>query len=151
MDKEKKTGGNSENGGRKKQRRGRKKMWIFLLLFVAAMAAGCGLYQQETAAAAKAAGETAEIEVEEGQKLLYYQVETVTGNDIDVILMQETEEGGLRAGEEQSSLRIPVGTPVITQLGSETTFSRLASGDILKCLLEETGAGEEIIKVWIEE
>lgn len=151
MDKGKKKGGNSENAGRKRQNRGRKKMWVFLLLFAAATAAGCSLYRQETTQAAQTDAQAEEIELKDNQRLAYYRVEAATGNDIDVILMQKTEDGNAEATEERSQLRILVGTPVITQLGSETTFSRLAAGDILKCLLEETKDGKEIIKVWIEE
>lgn len=46
---------------------------------------------------------------------------------------------------ETSTMQIPVGTSVITELGVETTFSRLAEGDMLKIILETNEAGEEVI------
>lgn len=53
------------------------------------------------------------------------------------------------AGESVTTL-IPVGTVVHTTTDTETTFSRLASGDLVKLLLETDSAGEEIIvEIWM--
>lgn len=46
---------------------------------------------------------------------------------------------------EEKSMFIPVGTTVTTQLGKQTTFSRLSAGDIVKLLIETTSEGEEVI------
>lgn len=54
-------------------------------------------------------------------------------------------------GEEKTFL-IPVGTTVTTPLGTETTFSNIAAGDMLKLVTETNEKGEEtIIAIWIVE
>ena len=63
------------------------------------------------------------------------------------IFMAASVEGG-----EASQYTIPVGTDGVTALGSVTTFSRLAQGDRISCLMEHTAdEGDEILKIWIEE
>lgn len=52
---------------------------------------------------------------------------------------------------EAKTYMIPVGTAVVTKLGSETTFSRLAAGDTICCLVEEADGEPVILKIWIEE
>lgn len=53
---------------------------------------------------------------------------------------------------ESETMLIPVGTAVYTASGSKTTFSRLATGDVLELLLEAKENGEEeIIQVQIVE
>lgn len=52
-------------------------------------------------------------------------------------------------GEEETTL-IPVGTTVTTQLGTTTTFSRLAAGDMIKLLVEKDKDGEAVIVgIWM--
>ncbi|MCI8410122.1 MAG: hypothetical protein HFJ09_12775 [Lachnospiraceae bacterium] len=52
-------------------------------------------------------------------------------------------------GEEETTL-IPVGTRVTTQLGTTTTFSRLAAGDMVKLLVEKDKDGEDVVVgIWI--
>lgn len=46
---------------------------------------------------------------------------------------------------------IPVGTEVVTKPGSVTTFSRLAAGDMIRCLMQEEDGEAVILKIWIEE
>ena len=54
-------------------------------------------------------------------------------------------------GAEQTML-IPVGTSVTTTMGTVTTFSRLAAGDMVKLLLETNDAGDQVIVgVWMIE
>lgn len=51
---------------------------------------------------------------------------------------------------EEETLTIPVGTAVVTSLGTTTTFSRIATDDTLKLLMQKNDAGEEVIVgVWI--
>lgn len=51
---------------------------------------------------------------------------------------------------EEATYTIPVGTRVITQLGKETTFSRIQTEDMLKVVLEKNEEGEEVIAgIWI--
>ncbi len=51
--------------------------------------------------------------------------------------------------EETVTVQIPVGTPVTTRLGTETTFSRLAVGDNIKMLVQEEDGVQVILEVWI--
>jgi len=51
--------------------------------------------------------------------------------------------------EEERTMTIPVGTQVVTKLGTVTTFSRLASSDVMKILTENSGDEDVIIKIWI--
>lgn len=54
-------------------------------------------------------------------------------------------------GEEETTL-IPVGTTVTTQLGTTTTFSRLAAGDMVKILMEKDENGKDVIVgIWMVE
>lgn len=51
---------------------------------------------------------------------------------------------------ETNTTYIPVGTPVTTALGTTTTFSRLATGNMVQILLEENEDGESVIVgIWI--
>ena len=57
--------------------------------------------------------------------------------------------GGM-SGESVTTL-IPVSTVVHTTAGTETTFQRLAAGDLLKLLIETSEDGEEvIIEIWMQ-
>lgn len=57
--------------------------------------------------------------------------------------------GGM-SGESVTTL-IPVSTVVHTTEGTETTFQRLAAGDLLKLLIETSEDGEEvIIEIWMQ-
>ena len=57
--------------------------------------------------------------------------------------------GGM-SGKSVTSL-IPVSTVVHTTAGTETTFQRLAAGDLLKLLIETSEDGEEvIIEIWMQ-
>ena len=57
--------------------------------------------------------------------------------------------GGMR-GKSVTTL-IPVSTVVHTTAGTETTFQRLAAGDLLKLLIETSEDGEEvIIEIWMQ-
>lgn len=57
--------------------------------------------------------------------------------------------GGM-SGESVTTL-IPVSTAVHTTAGTETTFQRLAAGDLLKLLIVTSEDGEEvIIEIWMQ-
>ena len=57
--------------------------------------------------------------------------------------------GGM-SGKSVTTL-IPVSTVVHTTAGTETTFQRLAAGDLLKLLIESSEDGEEvIIEIWMQ-
>lgn len=122
---------------KKKKRKKRKKVWLFLLLF---FLAGAGiLYGQKQKAQAEQTDPNARenVVLAEGQSWLELRIESITGNEI------RTSEG--------DSYLIPVGTEVVTKLGSVTTFSRLASGDRIFCLVQEENGEKVILKIWVEE
>ena len=57
--------------------------------------------------------------------------------------------GGMR-GKSGTTL-IPVSTVVHTTAGTETTFQRLAAGDLLKLLIVTSEDGEEVIvEIWMQ-
>ena len=57
--------------------------------------------------------------------------------------------GGM-SGESVTTL-IPVSTVVHTTAGTETTFQRLAAGDLLKLLIETSEDGKEVvIEIWMQ-
>ena len=62
-----------------------------------------------------------------------------SGESTNVVTYVETETG--------VEYQIPVGTSVITKLGTSATFSSLSTGDVIAIALEK---GTDIIdKVWI--
>ncbi len=74
----------------------------------------------------------------------------------DVTMAEGTEETEAKtvvytALEEERTATIPVGTEVVTKLGTVTTFSRLASGDVMKILVDNTDEEDVILKIWILE
>ena len=59
--------------------------------------------------------------------------------------------GNMMSGETKTTY-IPVGVTVHTTEDKETTFLRLASGDVIKILMETNAAGEEVIEeIWMLE
>jgi hypothetical protein len=42
-----------------------------------------------------------------------------------------------------------VGTDVVTKLGTTTSFSRLASGDYIRILVQNSTESQDILKIWI--
>ena len=66
------------------------------------------------------------------------------------ITTQETETSVYyQTTGETGTYTIPVGTSVITKLGNTTTFSRLAGGDVIKVLVEDTEKGQVVVGIWI--
>lgn len=61
----------------------------------------------------------------------------------ETIKSKETE----KTKELEETIIIPVGTAVITKLGTKTTFSRLASGDIIQ--IKQDIDTKEILEIWI--
>ncbi len=74
----------------------------------------------------------------------------------DVTMAEGTEETEAKtvvytALEEERMATIPVGTEVVTKLGTVTTFSRLASGDVMKILVDNADEEDVVLKIWILE
>lgn len=151
----------------------RKKRLIISLVIIVILSAsgflGYKYYQQKKAAE----NSEAIVAVSDGQELVYASVTLVAGNNITVDILQETtssaeesaettdmKSSGMMAGRsdsgssytetgESTQYQIPVGTVVITKLGTSATFSSISTGNVLAIALEE---GTDIIdKVWIIE
>lgn len=61
-----------------------------------------------------------------------------------------TGKGGGITNTEQVTALIPVGVTVHTASDTETTFQRLATGDILKIQMETNEEGEEVmVEIWM--
>ncbi len=74
-----------------------------------------------------------------------------TPPDMDSTEMPQGAQGGMSdmTGETVTTM-IPVGVTVHTTSDTTTTFSRLASGDLLKILVETDSDGNEIIEeIWM--
>lgn len=141
---------------KRKKKKGRKYFWLICILLAAF--ALCFLYQKQRAQEAEVDPNAREaVVLEEGQSWLTLRIETIIGNEIRAVEtrdeMGRSKEAEAHAGsqEEAKTYRIPVGTAVVTKLGSVTTFSRLAAGDKICCLMEDSGKEAVILKIWIEE
>ncbi len=91
---------------------------------------------------ARSTSESDQVQITAGknEELIYGRLTSVIGNDITCTL---TESG------EEKVYEIPVGTDVVTRLGTITTFSKLSEGNNVAILLEK---GTDIVKsVWITE
>lgn len=74
------------------------------------------------------------------EDLIYASLTSVVGNDIVCTM---TDSG------ETRNYQIPVGTEVVTRLGTATTFSRLSEGNTVAILLKKDT--DIVKKVWITE
>lgn len=124
----------------------KKTLHIMVMVLLLLLTAGCiGGYMYDRKENSEKAGEAAGMVLEEGEKSAYAEIISIAGNEISYIEisqeeMEETEE------TEETAI-IPVGTAVITKLGTTTTFSRLASGDIIQ--IKQDIETEEILEIWI--
>lgn len=77
--------------------------------------------------------------------------EALSGEMPDGETSGERQSGDFgRMNAETTTTLIPVGVTVHTQSDTETTFRRLASGDIIKLLMETSEDGEEVItEIWM--
>lgn len=88
-----------------------------------------------------------EIVLESNQALKQVKIQAIYGNEINGTLIEGDTES-----QELQTWVIPVGTEVVTKLGTTTTFSRLANGDQIQLLTQTLEDGSEtILKVWITE
>lgn len=85
-------------------------------------------------------GEQSEVTITagSGEEIIYGQLTSVIGNEITCL---DTDS------KEPHSYQIPVGTQVVTRLGTVTTFSRLSEGNSVAILVKE--GTDNIKKVWI--
>lgn len=126
-------------------RKKKKKAWIWILigLIVILVAGGVVYYRQVQAASSD---EEEEIVLEENQEWKYFKITQILGNEMTATVVQEDGEETTESG----TWMIPVGTEVVTKLGTTTTFARLASGDTIKVLMQNEDDGtQDILKIWI--
>lgn len=93
-------------------------------------------------------------EVQNGGTLKDSQGDANIQNEEDARKNEDTEETKLvttyTLTGEKKDMRIPVGTTVTTSLGTATTFSRLAAGDMVKLVVQkEEDSKEVIVGIWI--
>lgn len=117
------------------------KIWIWLLLLILVVAACGGFWYQKNVAAQEEQEE--ELVLQENQILVDVRITKMLGNEMTGMVVEGNQEQG-----EQNTWLIPVGTEVVTKLGTTTTFARLSSGDMIQMLMQ-TDETEEILKIWI--
>lgn len=114
----------------------KKKIIIPLLLAIVVLGAIYGIRKQQVLAQ-EATG--VDIVITKDQDIMYASVYRIYGNELTLAVEDQILE----------PMYIPVGTKVITKLGTETTFSRLASGDNLALITEKAGEDTTIVEVYI--
>lgn len=120
------------------------KVWIWLVLLILVMAAGGGVYGYQQVMAQQEAEEE-EIVVLENQELIHVRITKMLGNEMTGSIVTEENKQG-----ETQTWMIPVGTDIVTKLGTTTTFARLSSGDTIQMLMQEDEADDRnILKIWI--
>ena len=124
----------------------KKKAWIWILIgLIVILVAGGWVYYKEVVMAAETSEEE-EIVLEENQEWEYFKITQILGNEMTAAVVQEDGEETTESG----TWMIPVGTEVVTKLGTTTTFARLASGDTIKVLMQNEDDGtQDILKIWI--
>lgn len=127
-------------------RKKKKKAWVWILIgLIVVLVAGGWVYYKEVVMAAEISEEE-EIVLEEDQEWKYFKITQILGNEMTATVIQENGEETTESG----TWMIPVGTEVVTKLGTTTTFARLASGDTIKVLMQNEDDGtQDILKIWI--
>jgi hypothetical protein len=116
--------------------------WIIVLLILVVIALGAAYWYYDSTIKAKAETQTEELpELEAGQEYIYVRITSILGNEMTGTIYEDEEPT-----DNQQTWTIPVGTDVVTKLGTTTSFSRLASGDYIRMLMQD---GEDILKIWI--
>lgn len=117
------------------------RLWLWLVVAVLILAAG-GIWGYQKSYANQEEKEE-EIVLQNNQELVDIRITKMLGNEMIGKILSENRE-------EEKTWLIPVGTEVVTKLGTTTTFARLSSGDTIQMLLQ-TGEedSEDILKIWI--
>lgn len=117
------------------------RLWLWLVVAVLILAAG-GIWGYQKSYANQEEKEE-EIVLQNNQELVDIRITKMLGNEMTGKILSENRE-------EEKTWLIPVGTEVVTKLGTTTTFARLSSGDTIQMLLQ-TGEedSEDILKIWI--
>ena len=97
----------------------KKKAWIWILIgVIVILVAGGWVYYKEVVMAAETSEEE-EIVLEEKQEWEYFKITQILGNEMTAAVVQEDGEETTESG----TWMIPVGTEVVTKLGTTTTFA----------------------------
>lgn len=116
-----------------KKKKSRLPLIITVFLIIVAAGAGMYIYQLNAKEASTDNSKEEEIVLEESQRLEYAKIVSISGNEMTVTADSDKEQTWL----------IPVGTDVVTKLGTTTTFSRLANGDNIRLLTQTDDEGNE--------
>lgn len=123
-----------------KKKKSRLPLIITIVLIIVAVGAGGYAYQLNGKETSADTSEEEEIVLEDNQRLEYARIVSIVGNEMTVTANEKNEKTWL----------IPVGTDVVTKLGTTTTFSRLANGDNIRLLTQTDDDGNDVIlKIWI--
>ncbi len=95
-----------------------------------------------------------EVTAQSGQEIVYATLTGVKGNEITYRETgeetgQQEEDQQEEAQQQEQTALIPVGTEVVTRLGTVTTFSRLAAGDNVALITQADGEDVVIVRVYI--
>jgi hypothetical protein len=120
-------------------------IWIIIIFLLVLLAAGTGLWYYHTVsnASVETTGEVLP-ELEDGQEYIYVRITSILGNEMTATIYEDDKET-----DRQETWLIPVGTDVVTKLGTTTSFSRLASGDYIRILMQDEADSQSILKIWI--
>lgn len=119
------------------------KLWIWLFLIIFGVAAIGVLWHHKSSA--QQAAQEEEIVVGENQELINVRITQMLGNEMTGSIISEEQ-----SEQEEKTWTIPVGTEVVTKLGTTTTFARLGSGNMIQMLMQSGDMqSEDILKIWI--
>jgi uncharacterized protein YpmB len=120
------------------------KIWIILIILLLVIGAGVGYWRYSSINSQAESEEETLPELEDGQEYIYARITSILGNEMTVNIYVDNKET-----DSQQTWLIPVGTDVVTKLGTTTSFSRLASGDYIRILVQNSAESQDILKIWI--
>jgi uncharacterized protein YpmB len=120
------------------------KIWIILIILLLVIGAGVGYWRYSSINSQAESEEETLPELEDGQEYIYARITSILGNEMTVNIYVDNKET-----DSQQTWLIPVGTDVVTKLGTTTSFSRLASGDYIRILVQNSTESQDILKIWI--
>jgi uncharacterized protein YpmB len=120
------------------------KIWIILIILLLVIGAGVGYWRYSSINSQAESEEETLPELEDGQEYMYAMITSILGNEVTVNIYVDNKET-----DSQQTWLIPVGTDVVTKLGTTTSFSRLASGDYIRMLVQNSTESQDILKIWI--
>jgi uncharacterized protein YpmB len=120
------------------------KIWIILIILLLVIGAGVGYWRYSSINSQAESEEETLPELSDGQEYIYARITSILGNEMTVNIYVDNKET-----DSQQTWLIPVGTDVVTKLGTTTSFSRLASGDYIRMLVQNSTESQDILKIWI--